>query len=178
MGTSGWCSWLSIQLLVLAQVVISWSWYQAWHWALCSVWSLLEILSPSPSAHPTCVPSLSLKINKSLKSIYQDHEEKEKIQKLSQIGRVWDMITEYNGFWRGKKRHWRGKSFNSNKVYRLVNGSVSVSIFWFWLLYYDHVTLEETWLCIDTNSMYNFCNFSISPNNFEKERGKKTAISH
>ena len=43
---AGWFSWLSVQLLILAQVMIPRSWDRALH----SVWSLLKILSFSPSA--------------------------------------------------------------------------------------------------------------------------------
>lgn len=42
----------SVRLLISAQVPISGSWDWAPHWALHQVWSLLEILSPSPSAPP------------------------------------------------------------------------------------------------------------------------------
>ena len=45
----GWLNQLSIQLLVLAQVLISWSWDQAQHWALLlSTESALDYF-PSPS---------------------------------------------------------------------------------------------------------------------------------
>ena len=45
----GWLSWLSVWLLISAQVMISWSWDQAPHWVLCWLWSLLGILSLSLS---------------------------------------------------------------------------------------------------------------------------------
>ena len=58
------CSWLSIQLVVLAKVVISGSWDEAWYQApmliMESAWDSLFL---SPSAPPDCTLSLS-KINK------------------------------------------------------------------------------------------------------------------
>ena len=68
---SWWSSQLSVQLLVLAQDVISGSWDQAPHWALRSVKNLLEIVSPSLflslSTSHLCSLSLSLfQINKSI----------------------------------------------------------------------------------------------------------------
>ena len=58
----GWCRWLSIGLLVLAQVMISGSWDQVPCQALCSAWSLFEILSlPHPLPLPLMLsPFLSL----------------------------------------------------------------------------------------------------------------------
>lgn len=52
------------------------------------------------------------------------------------------MITKCNGFWIGKRHGWE-KSFNSNKVNRLVNCTVSMLISWFGSLYYGHETLGE-----------------------------------
>ena len=46
-GTPGWLSWLNVQLLISAQVVIPESWDQALGWALHQAWSPLKILSPS-----------------------------------------------------------------------------------------------------------------------------------
>ena len=40
-GVPGWLSWLSNWLLILAQVMISGSWDQAWPWAQGSAESLL-----------------------------------------------------------------------------------------------------------------------------------------
>ena len=42
-GAPGWLSWLSIQLLVLAQVKTSGWWDRAQHQAPCWAWNLLEI---------------------------------------------------------------------------------------------------------------------------------------
>lgn len=58
-GVPRWCSWLSNWLLVLAQIVISWTPRQA----LRPAWSLLKILCPLHSALPSLSCSLS-KINK------------------------------------------------------------------------------------------------------------------
>ena len=44
-GALGCLSWLSIWLLTSAQVLISGSWYWAWHQTPFSAWSLFEILS-------------------------------------------------------------------------------------------------------------------------------------
>ena len=64
LGAPGWLSWLSIQLLILAQVMTSGSRAQALHQALHSAKSLLEILSlslPLPLLLPcSCATSLSL----------------------------------------------------------------------------------------------------------------------
>ena len=74
-GAPGGCTGLSDWLLVSAQVMISELWDQALHQALHLEWSLLETLSPSPSAPPhhalTCSLSLSLSkiINKSKKEV-------------------------------------------------------------------------------------------------------------
>ena len=58
-----WLSWLSNQLLISAQVMISWWWDQAPHWALHWSWSLLRILSlPLPLPLP-CLCSLSLSLS-------------------------------------------------------------------------------------------------------------------
>ena len=61
-GMTRWCSRLSDQLFVSAQVRISGS----WDWALCqaahSVWSLLENYSFSPSAFAHLSLSLSLSL--------------------------------------------------------------------------------------------------------------------
>ena len=62
----GWLSWLSMGLLISAQVVVLGSWDGALRWALPSVGS--QLLSLSPFAPPpvvhTCVHFLSLsKIN-------------------------------------------------------------------------------------------------------------------
>ena len=59
-----WLFRLGVQLLVLAHVMISWSWDQAPHWALHWAWSLLWILSLFlslllPYLH-ACTRSLSL----------------------------------------------------------------------------------------------------------------------
>ena len=51
-GAPGWCSKLSIWLLISAQLMISGSWDWALHWALSWAQSLLKILSPSPSVPP------------------------------------------------------------------------------------------------------------------------------
>ena len=64
----GWLSQLSIRLLVSAQVMISGSWHRAPRWALSGAWSLLKILSPSPSAPPTALGSLSKKKKKDFTS--------------------------------------------------------------------------------------------------------------
>ena len=53
-GAPGWPSWLSVQLLILAQVMILGLWDQALHRVPCWVWSLFKILSfllllPAPS---------------------------------------------------------------------------------------------------------------------------------
>ena len=56
-GGPGWLSWLSIRLLVSAQVMISGSCDWALHQAPCSVESLLEVLSP-PLPLPILLPSL------------------------------------------------------------------------------------------------------------------------
>ena len=48
LGTPGWLSQLSINVLVSAQVMISGLGDQALHWALSSTGSLLEILSLPP----------------------------------------------------------------------------------------------------------------------------------
>ena len=45
LGAPGWLSQLSFQLLILTQVLISWSWDQALHQAQHWAWSLLKILS-------------------------------------------------------------------------------------------------------------------------------------
>ena len=58
-GVPGWHSWLSVQLLVSAQVMVSGSGDQALHWALHSSWSLLKMFSPP--APPVCAPTLSNK---------------------------------------------------------------------------------------------------------------------
>ena len=57
-GAPGWLSWLSIRLLIWAQVMISRSWDRAPRWTPSRAWSLLGILSFSPAW------SLSFKINK------------------------------------------------------------------------------------------------------------------
>ena len=44
-GASGWLSWLSIGLLILAQVMNPRSWERAPHQALCWAWNLLKIFS-------------------------------------------------------------------------------------------------------------------------------------
>ena len=54
----GWLSQLSLQLLILAQVMISELWDRALPGALSSVWSLFISLSTLPPAHTV---SLSLK---------------------------------------------------------------------------------------------------------------------
>ena len=54
----GWLSWLSIWLLVLAQVIISGFWDQALHWALHWVCGLLKILF-LPLFLPLPCPSLN-----------------------------------------------------------------------------------------------------------------------
>ena len=66
-GTSGWLSQLGIWLWISAQVVILGTWDWAPHGALCWVWSLLRVLSltPSPSVPP--LHSLSRALSLSLK---------------------------------------------------------------------------------------------------------------
>ena len=65
---SGWLSWLSVQLLISAWGMIPGSWDWALCWAPCWVWSLLGILSFSPSApHPTYMLSVSLSLKKKKK---------------------------------------------------------------------------------------------------------------
>lgn len=49
LGAPGWCSGLSIRLVVSTQVTISWSWYRAPHQALRPARSLLDSFSPSLS---------------------------------------------------------------------------------------------------------------------------------
>ena len=62
-GEPGWFSQLNIWVLILGQVMISWSWVWALHWA--PHWqSLLEILSLSLSLCPSLAHTFSLKINK------------------------------------------------------------------------------------------------------------------
>ena len=56
-GGSGWLHWLSVWLLISAQVMIP-------GWASCWTWSLLKILSLSPSAPLLSVLSLSQKKKK------------------------------------------------------------------------------------------------------------------
>ena len=51
-GVPGWLSWMSVGLLVSAEVMISGSWDGARPQAWCSAGSLLKFLSPSPSAPP------------------------------------------------------------------------------------------------------------------------------
>ena len=55
-GAPGWPSRLSIWLFISAQVMISGSWDQALCWAQ---WDVCSRFSPSPSASPHCVLSLS-----------------------------------------------------------------------------------------------------------------------
>ena len=69
LGVPEWLSWLSVQLLISGQVVISRFMSLSPTWgSVLTVWSLLGILSPSVSAPPPHVLflslSLSLKINK------------------------------------------------------------------------------------------------------------------
>ena len=52
MGAPGWLSWLSVWLLISAQVMISGSWDRAPHRALPWAWTLLGILSLPPSPFP------------------------------------------------------------------------------------------------------------------------------
>ena len=64
LGAPEWFSQLGIWLLILAQVMISWLWDRVPSWAVCWAWSLLGILSSSPScpAHThVCAHSVSLK---------------------------------------------------------------------------------------------------------------------
>ena len=68
-GAPGWLSRLSIRILISAQAVISWLWDRAPHQALHWAWSLLGILSPSPSAPPSvcsCVCASALSLNKKI----------------------------------------------------------------------------------------------------------------
>ena len=60
----GAIKWLSVGLLVLAQVMISGSWDGVLSQALCSAQSRLEILSPSPSAPPAYTLSKNKKTKK------------------------------------------------------------------------------------------------------------------
>ena len=62
---SGWLSWLSIQLLVSAQVMISFCEFKP-HIGL-TVWSLLGILPPSLSAPPLLALSLSIYLSLKIK---------------------------------------------------------------------------------------------------------------
>ena len=55
-----WLSWLSVQLLISAQVMISGWWYQATHQPLCSAGNLLNTLSPILSVPPLHVQACSL----------------------------------------------------------------------------------------------------------------------
>ena len=63
-GVPRWLSWLGFQLLVSAQVMISESWDQDPHWALCSSWSVLVPLPPpayaffSLSLTNTCIHTI------------------------------------------------------------------------------------------------------------------------
>ena len=74
-GAPGYLSWLSIWLFILAQIRLSGFWHRTLRCALCSVWSLLEMLSFSlllcPSPPDMCVLSLN-KWNQSINkcSIY------------------------------------------------------------------------------------------------------------
>ena len=58
-GAPRWLSRLGVQLLISAQVLIPGSGDQALRRGPCSAWNLLKILSPSPSAPPPLVLSLS-----------------------------------------------------------------------------------------------------------------------
>ena len=59
----GWLSWLNVQLLISAQVTISWLWDRAPHWPLCWLWSLLKSLSLPLSLSPSLSLSLSLALS-------------------------------------------------------------------------------------------------------------------
>ena len=60
-GVPGWLSWLSVQLLVLAQVVISWIVSSSLtSVSLLTAWSLLDILSLPFSVPLSCSLSMSL----------------------------------------------------------------------------------------------------------------------
>ena len=69
-GTHGWLSWLSVQLLILSQVImIPGSWDPARCWALHWAWSLLKILSVTSLScclSPWRALSLSLSLSLSL----------------------------------------------------------------------------------------------------------------
>ena len=61
LGAPGWFSWLSVQVLMWAQVVISGSWDRAPHRVHCSVGCLREDSLPHPSVPPpTHTHTLSL----------------------------------------------------------------------------------------------------------------------
>ena len=66
-GAPGWLSWLSIQLLISVQVMISPSWDGAPGCALCWAWSLLKILFLCPS--PACTYALSHSLSKEKKKL-------------------------------------------------------------------------------------------------------------
>ena len=65
-GASGWLRWLSVRLLISAQVVKSGSWDQAPLSALCWVWNCWGF-SPSPSLclSPACALARALSLSKS-----------------------------------------------------------------------------------------------------------------
>ena len=79
--------WLSFQLLISAQVMISGLWAQALHWAPCWAWRLLKILSPSPP------PPLMLSLSPSLSLSVSKKEQKHRVSFLqdekSSRGRWW-----------------------------------------------------------------------------------------
>ena len=72
-------AWLSIQLLILSQVVIPRSWNPALHWALHWVCSLLKILSLSLCLSPPLMLALSLCLKKKKKKKKKAASEKQKV---------------------------------------------------------------------------------------------------
>ena len=129
-GVLGWCSQLSFWLLVLAQVMISQSWDQPPHLAWCLAQSLLEFLSPSPSAPTTPLLTLSLsQINKYIFKKYIPPDRRAeglKTQEWLHVGNHWScMMTTWGSlllwqFLRFYKRKLKRKRRENRRLTKLM----------------------------------------------------------
>ena len=147
----GWLSQVSTQLLILTQVMITWSWKLALCWALCWAWSVLGIFY--------LCPSLSLAVSLSLSKIKQRKKREFRSffsVSLGACGGYSRWVTQYSSqepfpcflYFRGWKEKksvsqtlfpWRVFIWKSVLSSHWVTTPLLLSFFLLWLFWHGHV---------------------------------------